>query len=152
MPDLIWTGGISETKKIAILASSYQVPFAPHDASGPVNIFACAQICISSINAMIQEFVPPYHEGWYGDFVDPNLDIVDGFLNAPQNPGIGTKLKKEVKERKDSHIRVSNIPNENPIDDWETVDFMGKKSKFRSNTMEEELKILRKERSPHLYE
>ena len=152
MPDLIWTGGISETKKIAILASSYQVPFAPHDASGPVNIFACAQICISSINAMIQEFVPPYHEGWYGDFVDPNLDIVDGFLNAPQNPGIGTRLKPEVKNRKDVHLKISSTAKENPIDDWETVDFLGKKSTFRSNSMEEELKILRKERSPHLYD
>ena len=48
MPDLIWTGGISETHKIAILASAHQVPIAPHDATGPVNIFACAQICISS--------------------------------------------------------------------------------------------------------
>ena len=43
MPDLIWTGGISETHKVAILASAHQVPFAPHDASGPVNIFACAR-------------------------------------------------------------------------------------------------------------
>jgi L-alanine-DL-glutamate epimerase-like enolase superfamily enzyme len=42
MPDLIWTGGISETHKIAILASAHQVPFAPHDATGPVNIFAFA--------------------------------------------------------------------------------------------------------------
>ena len=101
---------------------------------------------------MIQEFVPPYHEGWYGDFVDPNLDIVDGFLNAPQTPGIGTKLKKEVKERKDVHLKISSTAKENPIDDWETVDFLGKKSTFRSNSMEEELKILRKERSPHLYD
>ena len=152
MPDLIWTGGISETKKIAILASSYQVPFAPHDCTGPVNIFGCAQICMSSINAMIQEFVPTYYEGWYGDFVDPNLDIVDGFLNAPQIPGIGTKLKEEVKQRKDVHIKVSSTPNESPIDDWETLDTWGKKSDFRSRTMEEELRILRKERSPYLFE
>ncbi|MYF80141.1 MAG: mandelate racemase/muconate lactonizing enzyme family protein, partial [Chloroflexi bacterium] len=36
MPDLIWTGGVSETHKVAILASAHQVPFAPHDATGPV--------------------------------------------------------------------------------------------------------------------
>ena len=34
MPDLIWTGGVSETHKVAILASAHQVPFAPHDATG----------------------------------------------------------------------------------------------------------------------
>ena len=154
MPDLIWTGGISETHKIAILASTYQVPFAPHDATGPVNIFACAQICISSINAMIQEHVPSYYEGWYGDFVDPNLDIQDGFLNAPQNPGIGTRLKKEVKERKDAHIRVSDNAIESHIDAWEIYDTHGKGEKihYRSEKMEEELTALRKERSPYLYE
>ena len=101
---------------------------------------------------MIQEFVPTYYEGWYGDFVDPNLDIVDGFLNAPQIPGIGTKLKEEVKQRKDVHIKVSSTPNESPIDDWETLDTWGKKVDFRSRTMEEELRILRKERSPYLFE
>ena len=44
---------------------SHQVPFAPHDATGPVNIFACAQICMSSPNAMVQEHVPSFYKGWY---------------------------------------------------------------------------------------
>ena len=38
MPDLIWTGGISETHKIAVLASAHQVPVAPHNVTEPVNI------------------------------------------------------------------------------------------------------------------
>ena len=150
MPDLIWTGGISEVHKIAILASAHQVPFAPHDATGPVNIFACAQICISSVNAMIQEFVPAYHEGWYGDFVDPNLDIVDGFLHAPQNPGIGTRLKPEVKNRKDVHIKISDVAIESPIDAWEVIDTWGSKKNYISEDMQEELRILRKHRSPFI--
>ena len=37
MPDLIWTGGISETHKVAILASAHQVPIAPHDATVAVS-------------------------------------------------------------------------------------------------------------------
>ena len=116
MPDLIWTGGISETHKIAILASAHQVPFAPHDATGPVNIFACAQICMSSPNAMMQEHVPSYYKGWYNDFVDPNLDIRDGFLHAPQNPGIGTRLKKDIRNRSDVSIKVSNEPGTSLVD------------------------------------
>ena len=152
MPDLIWTGGISEVHKIAILASIHQVPFAPPDATGPVNIFACAQICISSVNAMIQEFVPTYHEGWYGDFVDPNLDISGGFLNAPENPGIGTRLKPEVKKRKDVHIKISDVPRESPIDAWDVIDTWGSKNTYRNQAMEEELKVLRKHRSPFIKE
>ena len=41
MPDLIWTGGISETKKIAILGETYQLPVCPHDCSG-----ACKRVCV----------------------------------------------------------------------------------------------------------
>ncbi len=118
MPDLIWTGGISETHKIAILASAHQVPFAPHDATGPVNIFACGHICFSSANAMMQEHVPSFYKGWYGDFVDPNLDIRDGFLYASQEPGMGTRLKAGVKERGDATVVVSDEPGWSAIDHW----------------------------------
>ena len=118
MPDLIWTGGVSETHKVAILASAHQVPFAPHDATGPVNIFACSQICMSSPNAMIQEHVPAFYKGWYNDIVDPNLDIRDGYLHAPQRPGIGTRLKAGVRERADATIRVSDEPGMSLIDGW----------------------------------
>ena len=118
MPDLIWTGGISETHKIAILASAHQVPFAPHDATGPVNIFACGHICFSSANAMMQEHVPSFYKGWYNDFVDPNLDIRDGFLYASQEPGMGTRLKQGVKERSDATVVASDRAEWSAIDHW----------------------------------
>ena len=108
MPDLIWTGGISETHRIAIMASAHQVPVAPLDATGPVNIFACAHICMNSPNAMIMEHVRPYLYGWYGDFVDPLPPIEHGWLSAPQNPGIGTRLRPEVLERSDCETRVTD--------------------------------------------
>ena len=75
---------------------------------------------------MIQEFVPAYHEGWYGDFVDPNLDISGGFLNAPENPGIGTRWKLEVKTRKDVQKKMSDVPRESTIDAWDGIDTWGK--------------------------
>ena len=108
MPDLIWTGGISETHRIAVMASAHQVPVAPHDATGPVNIFACAHICMNSPNAMIMEHVRPYLYGWYGDFVAPLPPIEHGWRSAPQNPGIGTRLRPEVLERSDCETRVTD--------------------------------------------
>jgi galactonate dehydratase len=146
MPDLIWTGGVSETHKVAILASAHQVPFAPHDATGPVNIFACAHICISSPNAMMQEHVPAFFKGWYNDIVDPNLDIRDGYLHAPQNPGVGTRLKASVRERSDAIVRVSDQPGESLIDAWEETAFLTP----RSPRMRAELDRLRAERGPQL--
>ncbi len=141
MPDLIWTGGISETHKIAILASAHQVPLAPHDATGPVNIFACAQICMSAPNAMIQEHVPSFYKGWYHDVVEPNLEIRDGFLHAPQRPGIGTRLKPGVRERPDATVVVSDEPGESPIDHWGHTP-------ARSERMQAEVDRLRQERGP----
>jgi L-alanine-DL-glutamate epimerase-like enolase superfamily enzyme len=141
MPDLIWTGGISETHKVAILASAHQVPLAPHDATGPVNIFACAQICMSAPNAMIQEHVPSFHKGWYGGVVDPNLDIRGGYLHAPQRPGIGTRLRPEVRDRADAVVVRSDEPGESPIDHWGPAP-------VRSDAMQAEVDRLRRERGP----
>ena len=47
MPDVTWTGGISELKKIATLAETFYIPISPHDASGPVNLMAGAQVSIT---------------------------------------------------------------------------------------------------------
>jgi L-alanine-DL-glutamate epimerase-like enolase superfamily enzyme len=108
MPDLIWTGGVSETRKIAILAETYQTPVCPHDCTGPVNVFACAHICMNAPNAMLMETTRDYYEGWYGKFVAPNLNIQNGYLLAPEGPGLGTKLHPEVRERKDATVVVSD--------------------------------------------
>ena len=107
MPDLIWTGGISETKKIATLADTYQTPIAPHDWTGPINVFACAHISMNCQNVMLQETNRAYYKGWYDKFIEPNIVIKEGYLLAPEGPGLGTKLKKSVFERPDVHVEVS---------------------------------------------
>ena len=33
--------------KIATLADTYQTPIAPHDWTGPINVFACAHISMN---------------------------------------------------------------------------------------------------------
>jgi hypothetical protein len=63
---------------------------------------------MNSPNAMIMEHVRPYLYGWYTDFVDPLPPIEHGWLHAPQNPGIGTRLRPEVFERPDVELRVSD--------------------------------------------
>jgi len=118
MPDLIWTGGISETKKIATLADTYQTPIAPHDWTGPINVFACAHISMNCQNVMLQETNRAYYKGWYDKFIEPNIVVKDGYLLAPEGPGLGTQLKKSVFERSDVHIEESTEPYE-----WEPVGF-----------------------------
>ncbi len=112
MPDLIWTGGITETRKIANMAEVEQRPVAPHDCTGPVNVFACAHICMNAPNAFIMETVRAFYGkgGWYDKIVEPNIRVVDGYLLAPEGPGLGTRLKPSVRERRDATVEVTDAP------------------------------------------
>ena len=40
-------------------------------------------------------------------FVDPNLDVREGYINFPTLPGVGTRLRPEVLQRADASIQVS---------------------------------------------
>ena len=51
MPDMTWTGGISELKKISILAEVFYIPASPHDASGPINVVAGGHVMMSTPNS-----------------------------------------------------------------------------------------------------
>ncbi len=112
MPDLIWTGGITETRKIANMAETELRPVAPHDCTGPVNVFACAHICMNAPNAFIMETVRAFYGkgGWYDRIVEPNIRVVDGYLLAPEGPGLGTRLKAGVKARSDATVEVTDEP------------------------------------------
>jgi L-alanine-DL-glutamate epimerase-like enolase superfamily enzyme len=40
MPDVVWTGGISEVTRISSLAETYHVPVTPYNAMGPLQAVA----------------------------------------------------------------------------------------------------------------
>ena len=115
MPDLTWTGGISEVKKIAVLASVHQKPIAPHDCVGPINMVASAHIAMSTPNVMIMEYNRSMHLGWYQDMIEPDFRIEDGYLMAPKGSGLGTRLKSSVLDRPDAIIRTSQHKSESWI-------------------------------------
>ena len=119
MPDLIWTGGITETKKIADYAQVYQTPIAPHDWTGPVNVFACAHISFSSQNVMLQETNRAYYKGWYDKFIEPNINIKDGYILPPNEPGLGTRLSQKMFDRNDLDIRFTTEKSH-----WNVVGFI----------------------------
>jgi galactonate dehydratase len=107
MPDLIWTGGITEGRKIAILADSFHLPIAPHDCTGLVTVFANLHICAVSTNAMILESVRGFYRGWYKSVYTNNLPIEGGYASFPASPGLGTQLKPEFLADPRTSIRVS---------------------------------------------
>jgi L-alanine-DL-glutamate epimerase-like enolase superfamily enzyme len=106
MPDLIWTGGLTEGKKIAILADTYHLPIAPHDCTGLVTLFANLHLCAASINAMILETVRGFYRGgWYADVYTNNVDIADGRAKIPRGPGLGTSLREGILRSDSTTIR-----------------------------------------------
>jgi len=88
MPDVTWTGGISELKKIATLAEAYYVPVSPHDASGPVNVVAGSQVMITVPNFYRVE-TSRYDLSSYNRLLTQPLDNSGGELKLSREPGLG---------------------------------------------------------------
>jgi galactonate dehydratase len=109
MPDMAWTGGLSETRKICSLADTYYLPITSHDTIGPVALWSAAHLMLHIPNAMIMETVRAYYDGWYNDVMTERIPISDGMLSLPETPGLGTALREEVFQRADVHIEISDL-------------------------------------------
>ena len=95
MPDVAWTGGISELRRIAAMAEAYYVPFTPHDAIGPVALMAAFHVCMTTPNLYRQECIHDWFEG-FGEIITPMFDYHDGALWPSDRPGLGIELVHEV--------------------------------------------------------
>jgi galactonate dehydratase len=102
MPDVTWTGGISELKKIATLAEAYYIPISPHDASGPVNLMAGAQVSMTVPNFYKLEARRVAFD-FYNAFLDAPLVVRDGALIVPDRPGLGISLNPD-------YLRANALP------------------------------------------
>jgi L-alanine-DL-glutamate epimerase-like enolase superfamily enzyme len=109
MTDVIWTGGLSEALKIATLADTHHLSIAPHDCTGPVNLFACLHLCAAVPNAMIMETVRGFCEGYYREVATPDVPIRAGrALLDKFEPGLGVHLREEFLARTNLLRRVSS--------------------------------------------
>jgi L-alanine-DL-glutamate epimerase-like enolase superfamily enzyme len=109
MLDVVWTGGITEATKIAAMADTYHLPITPHDCSGPVTVFAGLHLCAAAPNAMIQETVRGYCEGYYQDLVTHPVPVREGQADLDLGPGLGTRLRPQVLSRPDLARIVSSV-------------------------------------------
>ncbi|MBS0633157.1 MAG: mandelate racemase/muconate lactonizing enzyme family protein [Verrucomicrobia bacterium] len=108
MPDVIWTGGLSEAVKIATLADTHHLSIAPHDCTGPVNLFACLHLCAAMPNAMIMETVRGFCEGYYRDVVTKPVPIREGrAILTDFGPGLGIDLREDFLSRPSITRRIS---------------------------------------------
>lgn len=89
MPDLQRIGGLSEFRRVAALATVYDIPISTH-------IFTEHSLCIggSSPNCISVEHMP-----WFSSFFNESLEIKDGMLEIPDRPGIGFTFDSDVVNR-----------------------------------------------------
>jgi galactonate dehydratase len=107
MLDLAWCGGLTTGRKIAALAESYNKPLAPHDCTGPVTLMAGLHLALHAPTAIFQEVVRATLATWYRDLVTDLPVIIQGVVQAPTRPGIGTALHPALQTRADAVVRVS---------------------------------------------
>ena len=95
MPDITRCGGISEMRKMANLAETYNVPIAPHNPNGPISTIASAHTMATVPNFFRQEFmvndVP-----WRDECLSHPLPVSNGFFEMPDRPGLGFDIDESV--------------------------------------------------------
>jgi len=109
MFDISWVGGVSEAKKIATMAESYNLPIATHDCVGPVTLAFSVQLSLNAPNTIIQETVRAFNNTWYQEIVNNLPDIRDGYAYATQEIGCGTNLSNSFINSKETITKTSSL-------------------------------------------
>ncbi len=99
-PDVCRSGGITELKRISVLADAFGVAFTPHVSIGSaIHFVASAHVAAASVNLHQMEY-------WFGAnplgdaiLLEPVLGVVDGHLPVPQGPGLGIEVDESVVRR-----------------------------------------------------
>ncbi|AHG01634.1 galactonate dehydratase (plasmid) [Halostagnicola larsenii XH-48] len=111
-PDVSSAGGITETKKIADLAATYDASIAPHCPIGPIALAASLHVDAVAPNALIQEQVILEDETAMGyvendELFEPN----DGYLELPEKPGLGIEIDEDrVQELAGTNLAFDRSP------------------------------------------
>ena len=102
-PDCGHGGGISQLRKVAVLAEAYNVPVAPHSILSFLGESASLHAVASIPNFLIQEFYPSdlggvVHKTWEMD--------KEGYASLPQGPGLGVEIDEGLLPKVSSEMSI----------------------------------------------
>jgi len=98
-PDPSHSGGITETRKIAMMAEAYDVALALHCPLGPIALAANLQLDAMCHNAFIQEQSLGIHYNATNDLLDYITDrsvfaYENGYVSMPGGAGLGVEVNE----------------------------------------------------------
>jgi galactonate dehydratase len=100
MPDLQKCGGLGEALRIANMANTYNIPFAPHMVASYLGAVSSAHVCAAVPNFLILEWQIYFHENeMYKEIVTFEGDdflTKDGYIPLPNKPGLGVEINEEA--------------------------------------------------------
>ena len=97
-PDILFAGGIHETKKICEIANAAGLPIAFHNNSTALGFTATAHLAASVSNIVASEY-HFYDAEWSKNWINRNAGnnlISDGYIELDDTPGLGIELNEEV--------------------------------------------------------
>ena len=112
-PDIGRSGGIWETKKIAVIAELYNAQVAPHIYCGPIAHAAAAQVAFSSPSFLILETI---QTEFHDEILTKPLVWEQGYMLAPTEPGLGIELNEAAVESQPYttggklHLEMCQVP------------------------------------------
>jgi galactonate dehydratase len=115
-PDITYSGGFFETKKIAALAETHYVSVAPHNCDGPLKTIAGIHLAANIPNFMILETFQDYDVAWRKDLTSGTPQVKDGYYDVPTAPGWGIQVNEGVFA---AHPEDPNAKLNMFAEDWE---------------------------------
>ncbi|WP_276274049.1 mandelate racemase/muconate lactonizing enzyme family protein [Haloarcula litorea] len=97
-PDPTTVGGLAETMRVADRAEENYMPVSPHNVCSPVGTMACVHLGAAVPNFDVLE----YHAlevDWWDDLLARDEPLIqDGYIEVPEEPGLGIELDESVVE------------------------------------------------------
>jgi L-alanine-DL-glutamate epimerase-like enolase superfamily enzyme len=93
-PDATWCGGITEARKIAAMASAWNITCVPHSFSSAIALMSNLHFSASIPNSMFQEFDRNYNPLREELLTEPVRINKDGYIDLPDKPGLGVELNE----------------------------------------------------------
>ncbi|MFC0272992.1 mandelate racemase/muconate lactonizing enzyme family protein [Metabacillus herbersteinensis] len=99
-PDVALAGGITQTKKVAELVQGSGAWFSPHTWTNGIGLLANLHLAAAISNCPYLEFPydPPAWSNDRRDYIQKDRLMIDsdGYLVAPEKPGLGIELDEEA--------------------------------------------------------